>query len=199
MGGIGAVLDDELEKARRTADWAKSVILVEGESDRRALDVLAVRLDRDLEAERVLVIAIAGATNIGRFLEILPTPLGLSGLYDEAERHVLARALETRRISGDDLEAQGFFMCRSDLEDELIRSVGVPGVLEVIEESGDIESWQRFSNQPAQRGRPVNARLRRFLGTKSGRKIEYAGLLAARIDVSRPSDSPLLRVLGYSH
>lgn len=199
MGGIGAVLEDELELARRTAVSAKSVILVEGESDRRALDVLAVRLDRDLEAERVLIVAIAGVTNIGRFLDIVPSPVGLSGLYDEAERHVLARALETRHISGDDLEAQGFFMCRSDLEDELIRSVGVPGVLEVIERSGDIEPWQRFSYQPAQRGRPVDARLRRFLGTKSGRKIEYAGLLAGRIDISRPSDSPLLRVLAYTH
>lgn len=198
MGGSGAVLDEEIELARRTSGSAKSVILVEGESDRRALDVLAVRLDRDLEAERVLIVAIAGATNIGRFLEILPPALALSGLYDEAERHVLARALETRNISGADLEAQGFFMCRSDLEDELIRSVGAPGVFEVIEESGDIESWQRFSNQPAQRGRPVEARLRRFLGTKSGRKIEYAGLLAARIDISRTSDSPLLRVLAYT-
>lgn len=199
MGGIGAVLDEEIELARRTSASAKSVILVEGESDRRALEVLAARLDRDLEAERVPIVAIAGATNIGRFLDILPPPLGLSGLYDEAERHVLARALETRNGSGDDLEARGFFMCHSDLEDELIRAVGVPGVLEVIQESGDIESWQRFSNQPAQRGRPVDARLRRFLGTKSGRKIEYAGLLAARIDISRPAESPLLRVLACTH
>jgi hypothetical protein len=89
-------------------------------------------------------------------------------------------------------------MCRRDLEEELIRSVGVAGVLEVIDRSGDIDSWRLFSDQPAQRDRPITARLRRFLGTKSGRKIEYAGLLAERLDLSRQSDSPLLRVLSHT-
>lgn len=41
------------------------------------------------------------------------------------------------------------------------------------------------------------ARMCRFLGTRSGRKIEYAGLLAGWID---PNDdgSPLVRILAHS-
>ncbi|MGD2044216.1 MAG: ATP-dependent endonuclease [Acidimicrobiia bacterium] len=202
MGGMGAILEDELALARRSVAMAQAMILVEGESDRRALEVLAVRLDRDLDAEGVVIVAIAGATNIARFLAILPTSVGLCGLYDEAEGHILRSALEPSepglRMAEEELAARGFFMCRRDLEEELIRSVGVAGVLEVIDRSGDIDSWRLFSDQPAQRDRPITARLRRFLGTKSGRKIEYAGLLAERLDLSRQSDSPLLRVLSHT-
>lgn len=201
MGGIGAVLEDELELARMSVGSARTVILVEGESDRRALEVLAIRLERDLEAEGVVIVAIAGATNIARFLGVLPTSLRLCGLYDEAEEHLLLRAFEPGEIgrrSVDDLMARGFFMCRRDLEEELIRAVGVAGVLEVIELADDTAAWRLFSGQPAQRDRPIAARLRRFLGTKSGRKIEYAGLLAERLDLSGERDSPLLRVLAHA-
>ena len=199
MGGIGAVLDEELNLVRRRVVSARALILVEGESDRRALEVLAERLDHDLEVQGVVIVAIAGATNINRFLDLVPSELGLSGLYDQAEERILRKALEWAGIAsaGIDLEAVGFFECDEDLEGELIRAVGVEGVLEVIEGEGDLMSWHRFSNQPAQRERPIEARMHRFLGTRSGRKIEYAGLLARRIDVS-DCESPLVRVLVHS-
>jgi hypothetical protein len=54
-----------------------------------------------------------------------------------------------------------------------------------------------FQNQPAQRARSIEAQLRRFLGTRSGRKIEYAPVLAAALDldaVPRPLDAVLAHV-----
>lgn len=199
MGGIGAVLDDELALARVSACSARSMILVEGESDRRALEVIATRSGRDLDSEPTVIVAMAGATNIRRFLEIIPSRVNLSGLYDQAEEAILRGGLELAGIasSGAVLEMVGFFECTRDLEEELIRGAGVETVLEVIDGEGDLGSWKRFCNQPAQRGRPVEARLHRFLRTRSGRNIEYAGLLAERIDLS-DGRSPLLRVLSHT-
>src|SRR6478609_10862233 len=49
-------------------DDARAVVLVEGISDQRAVEALAYRAGRDLPAERVVVVAMGGATNIGRYL-----------------------------------------------------------------------------------------------------------------------------------
>lgn len=201
MGGIGAVLEEELDLVRRQVGRARSFILVEGQSDRRALEVVANRLGRNLDAEEIVTVAITGATNIGRFLDLLPKHKPISGLYDEAEEGILRDALASSHLSshltGTSLESAGFYMCRRDLEDELIRSLGADIVLEVIDSEGDMSSWHRFSNQPAQRDRPIEARMHRFLGTRSGRKIEYAGLLAERIDLSTDT-FPLVRVLDHT-
>lgn len=199
MGGIGAVLDDELALARASAHSARAIILVEGESDRRALEVIASRSGRDLGSEPTVIVAMAGATNIRRFLEIIPPGVILSGLYDDAEEGILRGGLEFAGIapSAGTLELIGFYRCTRDLEEELIRGAGVETVLEVIDGEGDLGSWMRFCNQPAQRDRPAEARLHRFLRTRSGRNIEYAGLLAERIDLS-DGHSPLLRVLSHT-
>ena len=63
-------------------------MLVEGASDQVAVLTLAARLDLDLVAGRVLVVAAGGATNIGHHVERLgPHGLGvrLVGLYDAPE------------------------------------------------------------------------------------------------------------------
>ncbi|MCM0678822.1 hypothetical protein NCC78_29740, partial [Micromonospora phytophila] len=54
---------------------AHTVVLVEGVSDRAAVETLAARRGRDLDAEGVRVVAMGGATNIGHFLD-LPGPRG---------------------------------------------------------------------------------------------------------------------------
>ena len=46
----------------------RAVVLVEGASDRAALEVLAERRGRDLSAERVAIVAMGGATNIAHYL-----------------------------------------------------------------------------------------------------------------------------------
>ena len=73
------------------------MILVEGRSDRAALEALAERRGRDLAAERISIEPMGGATNIERFLRRLgPHGLGLrlAGLCDAAEERHFRRALE---------------------------------------------------------------------------------------------------------
>ncbi len=170
----------------------RAVVLVEGASDRVALETLAARVGRDLPAEGVRVLAMGGVTNVGHFLDALgPRGLGLrlAGLYDAAEEEFVRRGLARAGIgtapTRADLAAYGFHVCVADLEDELIRAAGVDGVRAVLTAAGDLPSWDLFQRQPAQRGRPVVAQLRRFIGTRSGRKAAYARLLVDALDTQR--------------
>jgi hypothetical protein len=179
---------------------ARAVVLVEGRSDQAALAVLAARRGADLDAAGVRIVPMGGATNLGHYLaQLLPaagTELAgteLAGLCDAAEAPGFQRGLERAGL-GTSLAERGFYVCRADLEDELIRALGVAGTERVIEAQGELRSLRIFRNQPAQRGRPDVPRLRRFLGTRSGRKLLYARALAGALDLDRVPD-PLDRVL----
>lgn len=119
---------------------------MEGHSDRLALEVLARRRGRDLERERIQVVAMGGATNIGHYLDRYgPRGLGVkvAGLYDSAEerffRQGLARAgLGAQPPDGVGLAEYGFFVCTVDLEDELIRAIGPEQVERLVEAEGQI-------------------------------------------------------------
>jgi hypothetical protein len=163
---------------------ARSVILVEGWSDQAALESLALRRGWNLTAEGIGVVPMGGITNIGKFTEVLgPRGLGLrlAGLCDAAEEpyvmHTLHRLGLGRAPGREEAEALGFFVCEADLEDELIRALGTAAVECIIEAEGELESFRRFQDQPAQRGRSTHAQLRRFTGTRAGRKIRYGSLL----------------------
>ena len=182
-----------------THDGARAVVVVEGESDRTALLTLARRLGRDLESERVEVVALGGATNVGRFLEGLGPPgPGLAGLYDAAEERYFRRGLERGGhgpvADRDRLEELGFFACEPDLEGELIRALGPEGVETVIDANGELPSLRLLQRQPAQRTQTVEQQLHRFLGTRSGRKSLYAAALVEALDQARVP-RPLLAVL----
>jgi hypothetical protein len=123
-----------------------------------------------------------GATNVLRFLrEYGPAGVRLAGLCDLAEARYFRRALDRTGIGAAsdqrDLERLGFFVCARDLEDELIRSLGAPGVVDVVEQQGELALFRTFQKQPAQRAKPVEQQLLRFLGTHSGRKAQYARVL----------------------
>jgi OLD-like protein len=159
---------------------AAAAVLVEGASDQAALTTLAVRRGRDLAGEGVVVVPMGGATNIGHFLEVFgPRGFGvrLAGLCDEGEEPAFRRGLERAGLAPgpgrSGLERLGFFVCVTDLEDELIRSLGVAATEQLIGEQGELGSFRTFAKQPAQRARPRDQQLRRFLGTRSGRKIRY--------------------------
>jgi hypothetical protein len=175
------------------------VVLVEGASDRLALERLARRLGRDLTAEGVELVDMGGATNVGHHLDGLDSTAGvlLAGLCDAREAPVVHRALVRRGVADaeDGLEAAGFFVCVDDLEDELIRAVGVDRVLEVLDAEGDLRSYRIFEQQPAQQDRPEHRRLRRFLGTRSGRKAHYAEVLVDALDLAQIPE-PLAAVLA---
>ena len=181
----------------------RAVVLVEGDSDRVALETLAGRRGRDLEAEGISIVAMAGVTNLGGFLERFG-PRGLDvmlvGLYDEAEEPGVRRALERTGLDpgGDraDLERIGFFACVEDLEDELIRAVGDEAVLALVERRGELGPFRTLQKQPEWRGRPLDRQLRRFLGNAS-RKIGYAPLLVYALDLANVP-RPLDEVLGHA-
>lgn len=196
-------LQTTLAAARALRD-RRAVILVEGRSDEEALRVLARRRGRDLVGEGVALLALGGATNAGHVLEVLgPRGAGLelAGLCDAAEVGEVARGLHRAGMeaaaTAADLERVGFHVCDEDLEDELIRALGVPGVEEVMAQQGELSAFRTFQKQPFQRGRDVTAQIRRFIGTRSGRKIRYGALLVEALDlddVPRPLDAVLDRV-----
>lgn len=165
-------------------------ILVEGWSDQAALEALAHRRSVDLAAERIAILPVGGATNTGKFLDALGTRgLGvrLAGLVDAKEEQQLWRDLESvglgTNLSRLGAEALGFFVCEADLEDELIRALGTPAVERLLAVQGELESFRRFQNQPAQRAREDHAQLRRFMGTRARRKIRYGALLTNALDL----------------
>lgn len=139
------------------------VVLVEGLSDKVAVETLAVRLGC-----AVTVVAIGGATNVRRF-----AGPGVIGMCDRREEHYFAAALER------------WVVCDPDLEGEFIRALGVDGIEEVIEQQGELDSFRVLQQQPFQRDRTPEQQLDRFFGGRSGNKIRYAALLARAVPLER--------------
>jgi hypothetical protein len=83
------------------------------------------------------------------------------------------------------LERLGFFVCVADLEDELIRSLGVGQVADVIEAQGEGKRLRTFLKQPAHRTELSAEQLRRFIGCRSGAKERYARVLTEALDPDR--------------
>jgi hypothetical protein len=191
------------ELTERSATNVRTVILVEGVSDELAVEALASRSGRDLNAEGISVIAMSGAKNIGRFLDRFgPRGRGLTvaGLYDVAEEPDFRRGLERAGfgsgLSRDDIDRLGFHACVEDLEDELIRALGADEVIAVVESRGELGPLRTLQKQPEWRNRPIEQQLRRFLGNAS-RKIDYAPRLVEALDLSnvpRPLEELLARV-----
>jgi OLD-like protein len=180
------------------------VVLVEGVSDQVAVEVLAERRERNLDAEGITIVPIGGAQAIGRFLDHFGPhglDVGLAGLCDAAEEGDFTRGLERAGLGTDltrsDLERLGFFVCVEDLEDELIRALGATGVEAIVAAQGDLGRFRTLQKQPEWRGRPLDEQLRRFFGSGGRRKIRYAPLLVeALVELDRVP-RPLDGVLGY--
>ena len=175
-----------------------TTVLVEGESDRMAVEKLAFRAGHDLAAERVTVVPMGGATSIVHFLDRYgPASAGhrLLGLCDAGESRGVARALARAGIGSGSLAELGFHVCYADLEDELIRCLGIDAVLSVIAAQGELASFRILQRQPAQRDRPVTAQLRRFFGGRSGNKLRYAQLLVEALPAGQ-APPPLARLVA---
>ncbi|MEU2680790.1 TOPRIM nucleotidyl transferase/hydrolase domain-containing protein [Streptomyces sp. NPDC007107] len=163
----------------------RTAVLLEGPSDLAAVEALTARRGLDLAAEGVCVVPMGGAMSIGRYAGLLGPPglgLRLRGLCDEREQRFYDLGLQRARAP-----RQGFYVCVADLEDELVRALGTARVEETIAAEGDLRAWQTFLRQPAQHGRPRDQQLRRFLGTKKGRKIRYGRLL---VEALGPGEVP---------
>lgn len=150
-------------------------MLVEGASDAAALTALARTWGVGLD-----LVVMDGVTNVRRHaarLRAAGDPV-LLGVCDAGEQRFLDRV---------DPALAEVFVCDRDLEDELIRGVGTDGALSVLDELDELGRFRTFQGQPEWRGRPVADQLRRFAGTRSGRKAVLAGALATRLG---PADTP---------
>ena len=182
-------LDQALER-----ESLSGVVLVEGVSDQGAVEALAERYGRDLDAEGIAVVAMGGAQAIGSFLaQYGPDGLDvrLGGLCDAGEERQFRRAFERAGV-----EQPGVFVCDADLEDELIRAVGAERLLQVVEAEGDLRAFRTLQGEPAWRGRPVEAQLHRFMGSGGSRKTRYPPLLVRVLDPSE-IPRPLQRLLAH--
>ena len=168
----------------------RAVVLVEGVSDRGAVEALARRRGRDLAAEGVAVVPMGGYGNLPRFLERY-AGLKLAGLYDAGEERHFRRALACADRA--ELEARGFYACERDLEDELTRAVGPVGMEAVLAAQGELRSFRTYQRQPAHRDRPLDEQLHGFMWN---RKQVYGVLLVQAVDLDRVPP-PLDRVLAH--
>ncbi len=190
-----------LERQNAVMERIRSVVLVEGVSDKVALETLAIRRGRDLAAEGVSVVAIGGAQAIGRFLGLygpLGSNVGLAGLCDAGEERAFRRALESAGLGRDldraGMERLGFFTCERDLEDELVRSLGAQLVEEILAAHGKLRSFRTYQKQPAHRAQATEEQLRGFL---TNWKIRLAAPLVEALEpgrVPRPLDEVLAAV-----
>jgi hypothetical protein len=179
-------------------------VIVEGLSDQQALEALAQRHGRNLDAEGIAIVPIGGAQAIGGILAQFGaqgSDVKLAGLCDAGEEGDFRRALERVGLGSDltraEMESLGFYVCVADLEDELIRALGADGVERVVEAQGDLRSFRTLQKQPAWQGRTREEQLRRFMGSGGRRKIRYARLLVEALDlgeVPRPLDRLLAHV-----
>jgi Overcoming lysogenization defect protein-like, TOPRIM domain len=154
-----------------------TVVLVEGISDRLALETLASRRGID-----VSIVDMGGAHAIRRFLERY-ADTRVVGLCDERERNVFARAGVER-----------FEVCVADLEDELIRALGPERVEEALE-AHDRNALRTFRKQPQWRGRPLHDQLRRFLCSSDRRKLRYVPVLTSLAEDEGVVPPPLAAAL----
>ena len=145
-----------------------TIIIVEGESDRVVVEVLSARMGIALRR----IVAVGGASGARRAISEL-SDKSIVGLVDANERAQFERVIE--RV----------FVCDPDLEGELVRALGIDAVEAVIAAQGELASFRLLQNQPAQRGRPVEAQLARFFGGRSGNKRRYAHLLASAVPLNR--------------
>jgi hypothetical protein len=179
----------------------ETIVLVEGTSDRLALEALAERRGRDLEAEHISIVPIGGAQAIGRFLERFGSceaNIKVAGLCDVGEEVDFRRGLERAGLGSDlnraGMERLGFFVCVEDLEHELVRALDVSAVEQIIAAQGELGSFRTFQKQPAKRELSHEDQLWRFMWN---RKIRYAPLLVRALDldrVPRPLDGVLAAV-----
>jgi len=150
------------------------VILVEGITDRIALEAVAAKLGLDLAARDIEIVPIGGAQAIRRaFAEYEGERV--AGLCDAGEERWFRRVL-----------GAATHVCERDLEDELIRALGAERVEEVVAAQGELDTFRNFQNQLFWRGRPVEPQLRRWL-QNGGRQHRYPPLL---VDAMEPDEIP---------
>jgi hypothetical protein len=159
------------------------VVLVEGITDRIALEAVAAKLGRDLAEDGVEIVPIGGAQAIRRAFAQYEGER-VAGLCDAPEERWF------RRVLGD-----ATYVCVENLEDELIRALGAARVEEVVNAERDLETFRNFQNQPAWRGRSTESQLLRWMHN-GDRHHRYPPLLIAALEPDE-IPRPLVGVLAH--
>jgi len=149
-----------------------AVVLVEGVTDRIALEAVARKLALDLDG--IEIVPIGGAQAVRRAAAEYDGDR-VVGLCDYGEERYF------RRVLGDST-----YVCDKDLEDELIRALGVDRVQEVVDTQGELETFRQFQQQLYWRERPIEHQLRRWL-QNGGRHHRYPPLL---VEAMKPEEIP---------
>ena len=160
----------------------RTVVFVEGVTDRIALEAVAERLGLDLDG--IDIVPIGGAQAIRRAAAQYEGKR-VAGLCDVGEERWFRRVL-----------ADATYVCVKDLEDELIRALGADRVQEVVAAQGELDTFRNFQNQLFWRGRPVEHQLRRWL-QNGGRQHRYPPCL---VEAMKPGEipRPLVEVLSHA-
>ncbi len=156
------------------------VVLVEGSTDRLALEVVAGRLELSLDG--IEIVPIGGAQAVRRAAAAYKGER-VVGLCDAGEERYF------RRVLGD-----ATFVCHANLEDELIRALGPERVQDVIAAQGELDTFRSFQNQVYWRGKPVERQLRRWFHAADRRAHRYPPLLIAAMEPDE-IPGPLVAVL----
>lgn len=166
-------------------DGARTVVLVEGVSDQIAVEALAERLGRDLEADGVVVVPIGGAQAARKYAARFAEPgIVLVGLCDFNEREFFV----------DALPADGVFVCDPDLEAELSTGLASTEIEAAMAEEGELGSFRTFQKQREWRDQPYADQLRRWLSAGYRRKSRYARRFVLTTPIDR-LPAPLLSLL----
>jgi hypothetical protein len=159
-----------------------AVVLVEGITDRLALEAVALRLGLDLAG--VEIVPIGGAQAVRR-AAAEHAGQRLAGLCDAGEERFFRRVL-----------GEATYVCHENLEDELIRALGAERVQDVIAGEGELDTFRSFQNQVYWRGRPVERQLRRWFHAADRRAHRYPPLLIAAMEPEE-IPAPLIGVLEH--
>lgn len=165
----------------------KTVVLVEGESDRIAVETLAARRGRDLTVEGVAVVAVGGAHALERALRALDADR-VAILCDRGEEVAVRHALERAGVTPAGLHA-----CDPDLEGELVRALGSERMLQLVEERGQLAAFRTYQRQKEKRSLQLEAQLHGWLHNW---KVRYAAVLVGALNLDRVPP-PLNDVLAH--
>jgi hypothetical protein len=166
----------------------QAIVLVEGLSDRAALEALALRRGRDLAGEGVAIVVVGGAHAVERALRGRAGSR-VAGLYDRGEEEAVLRGLARAGV-----DPAGFFACDPDLEGELVRALGPERMLELVEARGQLGAFRTYQKQVAKRELALEAQLHGWLHNW---KVQYAAPLVEALEldrVPRPLDAVLAHV-----
>ncbi len=173
-------------------DGARTMVLVEGISDQIAVETLADRLGVDFDQAAVVVVPIGGAQAIARYVERFgSTGIRLLGLCDRSERAYYSQAFG--RLDG--IGGHRYFVCESDLEEELIRAVDEADIEALLESHDDLRAFRTLQKQPMWREQPFPDQIHRWLRSVASRNLRYARWLLLAADDDR-LPAPLVDLVG---